>query len=166
MLKRRFQSVAQLNWIKENKLFLSILLIYILYQAGFIFRTSSLINGERYFVLFDDAMVGMRYAKNLAAGYGLVWNPGEYVEGYTNTLWVLYMSLFHLLPITASKISLFIQISGGILLLINLFVVKQIVGTIVDQDNNKHVTNFIIKKMRMSDIRTLFYYFIEFTSIF
>ena len=72
-------------------------------------------------------MVSMRYAKNLAHGYGLVWNPGgERVEGYTNLLWVLYMSLFHLLPVAPSKISLFIQISGAVFLLANLFFVRKI----------------------------------------
>jgi arabinofuranosyltransferase len=72
-------------------------------------------------------MISMRYARNLAHGYGLVWNPGgERVEGYTNPLWVVYMSIFHLFPIPASKISLFIQISGAIFLIANLFFVKKI----------------------------------------
>jgi arabinofuranosyltransferase len=38
----------------------------------------------------EDAFISFRYAKNLAGGYGLVWNIGEKpVEGYTNFLWVL-----------------------------------------------------------------------------
>ena len=28
-------------------------------------------------VLFEDAMISMRYARHLAAGHGLVWNIGE-----------------------------------------------------------------------------------------
>ncbi len=32
-------------------------------------------------------MILMRYAYNLAHGNGLVWNPGERVEGITNPLW-------------------------------------------------------------------------------
>jgi hypothetical protein len=72
-------------------------------------------------------MISMRYARNLAHGYGLVWNPaGERVEGYTNPLWVIFMSIFHLFPIPASKMSLFIQISGAIFLIANLFFVKKI----------------------------------------
>ena len=35
----------------------------------------------------DDAFISFRYAANLAHGRGLVWNPGERVEGYTNFLW-------------------------------------------------------------------------------
>ena len=35
----------------------------------------------------DDAYVSFRYARNLVRGEGLVYNPGEAVEGYTNFLW-------------------------------------------------------------------------------
>lgn len=35
----------------------------------------------------DDAFIAFRYARNLVEGRGLVWNPGERVEGYTNFLW-------------------------------------------------------------------------------
>jgi arabinofuranosyltransferase len=35
----------------------------------------------------DDAFITYRYARNLARGEGLVFNPGERVEGYTNFLW-------------------------------------------------------------------------------
>jgi hypothetical protein len=38
---------------------------------------------------FDDAYISFRYADNLARGRGVVYNPGEPVEGYTNFLWVL-----------------------------------------------------------------------------
>ena len=37
----------------------------------------------------DDAFISFRYAANLAEGHGLVFNPGERVEGYTNFLWTL-----------------------------------------------------------------------------
>ncbi len=40
----------------------------------------------------DDAYISYRYAANLAAGEGLVYNPGERVEGYTNLLYVLAMT--------------------------------------------------------------------------
>jgi hypothetical protein len=39
--------------------------------------------------LVDDALISFRYAENFAAGKGLVFNEGEYVEGYTNFLWTL-----------------------------------------------------------------------------
>ena len=32
--------------------------------------------------LCDDAFISFRYARNLLEGHGLVFNPGEFVEGY------------------------------------------------------------------------------------
>lgn len=40
----------------------------------------------------DDAFISFRYAKNLVRGLGLVFNEGEFVEGYTNFLWTIYIS--------------------------------------------------------------------------
>jgi arabinofuranosyltransferase len=37
----------------------------------------------------DDSYISFRYARNLANGLGLVYNPGEAVEGYTNFLWTV-----------------------------------------------------------------------------
>jgi len=105
----------------------TIIFLYLIYASIYIYKTSFEIAGERYFVLFDDAMISMRYAKNFAEGFGLVWNPGETpVEGYTNPLWVIFMALFHLFPISASKISLAIQISGAIFLASNLYFVFRV----------------------------------------
>ncbi len=39
--------------------------------------------------LSDDAFISFRYAQNLVAGHGLVYNLGERVEGYTNFLWTV-----------------------------------------------------------------------------
>jgi arabinofuranosyltransferase len=37
----------------------------------------------------DDSFISFRYALNMVQGYGLVYNPGQRVEGYTNLLWTL-----------------------------------------------------------------------------
>ena len=42
--------------------------------------------------LVDDAFISFRYARNLLEGHGLVFNPGERVEGYTNFLWTLELA--------------------------------------------------------------------------
>ena len=42
--------------------------------------------------LCDDAFISFRYARNLIEGRGLVFNPGERVEGYTNFMWVLELA--------------------------------------------------------------------------
>ncbi len=120
--------MKQMSTQKNGKIaFLAVIVVYCLYAASYIYQTSFVVAGERYFVLFDDAMISMRFAKNLAQGYGLVWNPGgERVEGFTNPLWVLWMALIHLLPLPASKISLLVQISGAGFLIANLFYVKKL----------------------------------------
>ena len=43
--------------------------------------------------LCDDAFISFRYVRNLLNGHGLVFNPGEYVEGYSNFLWVLELAV-------------------------------------------------------------------------
>jgi len=40
----------------------------------------------------DDAFITFRYAENFAQGHGLVFNPGERVEGYTNFLWTVLVA--------------------------------------------------------------------------
>lgn len=41
----------------------------------------------------DDAFISLRYAQNLVDGHGLVYNPGERVEGYTNLAWTLLLAV-------------------------------------------------------------------------
>ncbi len=43
--------------------------------------------------LCDDAYITFRYSQNFAQGHGLVFNPGEWVEGYTNFLWALFLGV-------------------------------------------------------------------------
>ncbi|MEO0079500.1 MAG: hypothetical protein ABIK44_02330, partial [candidate division WOR-3 bacterium] len=44
--------------------------------------------------IYDDAFITFRYAKNLAAGHGFVFNVGERVLGTTAPLWGLVLALF------------------------------------------------------------------------
>jgi hypothetical protein len=86
------RSINKLN--KTEKWIITLCtVLFILWSAIFIFRTSFIaIDGKRYFCLFDDAMISMRYAWNFSHGAGLVWNAGERVQGYTNLLMTLIMS--------------------------------------------------------------------------
>lgn len=78
-------------------------------------------------MLFDDAMISMRYARNFAHGFGLVWNPGEApVEGYTNTLWTLFMSIFHVFPMAEPLRCLPIQIVGVLIQIATIVCVRNI----------------------------------------
>src|SRR3972149_692187 len=56
----------------------------------------------------DDAFISFRYALNLVKGCGLVWNPGERVEGYTNFLWTLFMAVPHLMGIDVVQFSMWL----------------------------------------------------------
>ncbi len=40
----------------------------------------------------DDAFISLQYARNFIRGDGLVFNVGEYVEGYTNFLWTMILA--------------------------------------------------------------------------
>lgn len=112
---------------KANLLFISLLAVYAAYAGIFIVQSSFIVEGQRYCCLLDDAMVSMRYAANLAAGKGLCWNPGEPpVEGFTNPLWTLWMALWHRLIPNSAFVSLAIQISGAMLLGVNLWLVWRI----------------------------------------
>jgi len=58
-----------------------LVLVAMLLAAGYAVYASQALFGR----LYDDAYITLRYARNFAAGQGLVYNPGEPpVEGYTN----------------------------------------------------------------------------------
>ncbi|GIX44983.1 MAG: hypothetical protein KatS3mg130_1391 [Candidatus Sumerlaea sp.] len=112
---------------RARRWLIALLLAHVAYAVAFIWRSSFVVQGERFFCLFDDAMISMRYARNLAHGHGLVWNPtGERVEGFTNPLWTLIMAGWHLIPWPMSKASLPIQITSECCLLANLLILARI----------------------------------------
>jgi glycosyl transferase family 87 len=49
-------------------------------------------------ITYEDSLISLRYAHNLAAGYGLVYNPGERVFGATTPLYVLLLAGLSALP--------------------------------------------------------------------
>lgn len=51
-----------------------------------------LIFGKYYHVLNDDAYIFLRYSRNLAEGHGLLYNPGEWVMGFTSTLYPILVA--------------------------------------------------------------------------
>ncbi len=62
--------------------------------------------------LCDDAFISFRYARNLLEGHGLVFNPGERVEGYSNFLWVLELAaLWGLLGIPPEQVAPWLSVA-------------------------------------------------------
>ncbi|MDZ4712979.1 MAG: hypothetical protein SGI89_11735 [bacterium] len=58
--------------------------------------------------VIDDLYIYFRYAENFAGGKGIVYNPNEFVEGFSSFSWFLIISLFqffNLPPELSSKIS-------------------------------------------------------------
>ena len=79
------------------------------WACWFIFRNSFVLDATRYFVLKDDAMISMTYARNFANGFGLNWaRHGQPVEGFTHPLWALLMIPIHWLPISLAKTGLLV----------------------------------------------------------
>lgn len=72
-------------------------------------------DGHTYLALTDDAFISLRYAANLAHGKGLVFNPGERVEGYTNFLHVVLCAIPIALGITAHVVPLVVLVTSYVL---------------------------------------------------
>ncbi|MEW5821177.1 MAG: hypothetical protein AB1782_13370, partial [Cyanobacteriota bacterium] len=113
---------------KDNQIhifIIGLILIIFIWLPVIIFGRNCFIEGIRYWWLHDDAMISMRYALNFSSGYGLVWNQGEIVEGYTNFLWTIYMSLIHFIGIPKSTTSLFIIITNVFLAIFTIpYIIK------------------------------------------
>lgn len=91
--------------------------------------------GHTCFSLFDDSMISMTYARNIAHGEGFTWFPGYApVEGYTNFLWVMIMAAVHLLPLPDGLTSLPIMLIGAGLLLAQNHLVWRITGHLAAGD--------------------------------
>ena len=60
----------------------------------------------------DDAYISFRYLDNWLDGLGLVYNPGERVEGYTNFLWIILLAPLRLLGLEPELASLFLSLAA------------------------------------------------------
>lgn len=77
----------------------------------------------------DDALISFRYAQNLVAGNGLIYNLGERVEGYTNFLWTMLAALVLALGGDPVQVSYYAGIVIALLLIAATFVLaRQLLG--------------------------------------
>lgn len=62
---------------------------------GLVFATvaAGVVHAARRASLIDDAFISFHYARNWSRHLGWVFNPGEFVEGYTNFLWVFVLGV-------------------------------------------------------------------------
>jgi len=80
----------------------------------------------------DDAFISFRYAKNFVEGHGLVYNIGEKVEGYSNFLWTLLLSLFMKIGLDPVMMS---QILGVLFSLATVFLLLRLNKRLYPDEN-------------------------------
>jgi hypothetical protein len=102
---------------RARSAFLLALAAYLAFVAHFNFVT-------------DDAYISFRYARHLAQGHGLNFNPGVDgpVEGTSELLWVLLLAPFELLGLDVPLWSRILSIAAGVALLwrVNNFLVRDL----------------------------------------
>jgi arabinofuranosyltransferase len=74
-----------------------------------------------WFYTVEDAFISFRYCDHMLQGRGLVYNPGDQVEGYTNFLWILLIAL----PRLCLEFPLAAKIPGLVLGLLLLFLLSR-----------------------------------------
>lgn len=99
--------------------------------------TFRLFDGQRYFALFDDAMISMRYAWNFVNGHGLVWNVGERVEGYSNLLMVIVMMPANLLFSKGGAVFV-MHLFGLFMMLLIAYLTVKIASRLFLSDSSSH----------------------------
>lgn len=111
----------------NDRLLIFILLFLLLYGGWFIYKSSGVVDGKRYFCLFDDQMISMTYARNFVNGYGLDWSRrGDPVEGFSNPLWTFLFIPLHFFVKDLSVTSLYVQLLCLLLLIANLLIVYRL----------------------------------------
>jgi hypothetical protein len=110
-------------------LLLLLLVAYCAWGLLYIQRTSFEVGGERVYTLWDDAMISMRYARNLADGRSFTWNgDSERVQGFTNPAPTLAMALLHEAPLSQTRVSGVFQLAMLVMLLAVLALVHRLAG--------------------------------------
>lgn len=69
----------------------------------------------------DDAYISYRYAENWAQGRGLVFNPGERVEGYSNFAWVVILGFCRRLGLGVVTSARVLGAAAGLALVVLVF---------------------------------------------
>jgi hypothetical protein len=97
-------------------------------SAVMIDHSVTTVGGKRAYILFDDAAISLTYARNLAAGHGLVWSVGQHpVEGYSNFLWTLWMAaIFAVAHPSDQMVGLWVMVSGALLLAGNAYLITRL----------------------------------------
>lgn len=70
---------------------------------------------------FDDTYITFRYARNLAAGFGFVYNIGEHVLGTTTPLWTMVLAVLHVCHIPLEPAALVLSLAADVVTAVLIF---------------------------------------------
>lgn len=73
--------------------------------------------------IIDDAYITFRYARNISRGEGLVYNPGERVQGASTPLYTLILGFLGFLGINIKTGAIFLGIMASIAILVLLIII-------------------------------------------
>ena len=79
--------------------------------------------------MVDDAYITFRYSRNLAHGLGLVFNKGEYVEGVTNLLWTLTLTIPEFLGVPVDMAAFWLGMGFAFLALLEAARLARVLGS-------------------------------------
>ena len=112
----------------------------VLFGLFFIFKTGVTSSLSKQFTLSDDVMISMTYAKTLAESGSFVWyESSPRVQGYTNFLWTIFLTLIHLFNLSGSLNALFVSLSNLILLILCAITVIEILHKINPDKKNQNL---------------------------
>jgi len=74
-----------------------------------------------FFSIFEDAFISLRYAVQFASGRGLVFNPGEWVWGYSNLAWTVLVGVGVWLGLNAVFCAKFLGVMAAMMVMLLLF---------------------------------------------
>ncbi len=118
----------------KSSIVLLLAILFVVYGLGVVWRQSFIaIDGRRYFSFADDSLISLRYGWNLARGNGLVWNPGERVEGISNTLWALQSGGFSLF-LDKRFLPLAMQLAAVFWLLVTAWCFRRLAETLIPDE--------------------------------
>jgi len=118
----------------NNNILISLILLMVVF--GFI--KFCFINNH----IQDDAFITFQYVKNFIAGNGLVFNPGEYVEGYTSPLWLIILSFFVMVDAEIVQTAQVLSVFFGAASIIILY----FLGILIFQKISKSDNNIVVLK--------------------
>lgn len=98
----------------------------------------------RHFVI-DDAYISFRYAENFAQGHGLVFNPGERVEGYSDFLWVVLLSAMFKLGLNTELAAKLLGVTANTSVILALYLISSSVKAPEDKKAfSRYISAFLV----------------------